>query len=84
MSRATFAKTVRDTILATIERVPTSEQPDEGFLSLVDNGTLTRFGDKRSLANFKGGKWVRSNGGELPFVPTIWLRFKPTEGGAGG
>lgn len=69
---AAFYQAVHDKLT----RRPISEAPEEGRLSVVDNGTVDRYGDRRACATFKGGKWCRANGQPLPFEPTIWMDWQ--------
>lgn len=75
MSGPHDAASLRAAILAIVKRVPVSDLPAEGTLSLVDNGTAEWTGDRRVQAKFIGGQWVRPNGQPLPFEPTHWFRF---------
>lgn len=74
--RQQLTESVRRVILANIERRPISDEPDEGTVSMVDDGSLERWGDRRACATFRGGRWRRANGGDLPFEPTIWLGLR--------
>ena len=75
-ARQQLVEAVRKTILDLVERRPVSELPADGTLGIVDNGTLQRWGTRRATARFKGGRWVRDNGGQLPFEPTVWVSIR--------
>jgi hypothetical protein len=75
-ARAELARRFRAVIMETIERRPIAELPEEGTLTLVDNGTLGRLGDRRAEARFRNGRWMRPGGGALPFTPMFWVRWR--------
>ena len=74
--RQQFARSVRKVMLEHIVRRSVSEPPQDGTLTIVDNGSVHRWGSRRATARFKGNEWVGKNGKALTFAPTIWIEVR--------
>lgn len=68
--RQELARAVQKALLDAMERLPLSDQPQDGTHTLVDDGRV------RAQAIFRNGQWVRPGGKALDFHPTHYLRFK--------
>jgi hypothetical protein len=76
-TRQELGRQVREAILGLVDRVPISETPEEGTVSLVDNGGPAWLCTRRCEAIFKEGHGVRAKDGRpLTFQPAYWVRIR--------